>query len=62
MDLLKSIVESLSGSQQKDFRKFIQSQKKLSNRKDLELFDLLAQAISNSNPGTILYNKSNQNA
>jgi hypothetical protein len=43
MDDLKQIISTFSTDEQKEFTFFIQRQKKIKNRKDLELFKLLAQ-------------------
>ncbi|SFF31521.1 hypothetical protein [Thermoflexibacter ruber] len=43
MDDLKQIISTFSTDEQKEFASFIQRQKKIKNRKDLELFRLLAQ-------------------
>jgi hypothetical protein len=43
MDDLKQIIQSLSTNEQKEFASFAQRQKKLKNRKDLDLFQLLCQ-------------------
>ncbi len=43
MDDLKQIISTFSTNEQKEFASFIQRQKKIKNRKDLELFNLLAQ-------------------
>jgi hypothetical protein len=42
MDDLKQIINTFSTDEQKEFASFIQRQKKLKNRKDLELFKLLS--------------------
>lgn len=43
MDDLKQIISTFSTDEQKEFASFVQRQKKIKNRKDLELFRLLAQ-------------------
>lgn len=60
MDTLKSIVKTMKPQEKKDFRKFIHSQKKLDNRKDLELFDLISGENGNDNLEMALYGKSNK--
>ncbi|MFZ5553189.1 MAG: hypothetical protein ACOZCO_08750 [Bacteroidota bacterium] len=42
MDNIKEIISTLSNADRNEFRKFLARQKKFSNRKDLELFDLLS--------------------
>ena len=60
MDTLRSIVKTMKLQEQKDFRKFIHSQKKLDKRKDLELFDLLLDDIHEQDLEVKLYGKSNK--
>jgi len=60
MDVLKSIVKAMKIQDQKDFRKFIQSQKKLEKRKDLELFDLISKDPDDHELEQKLYGKFNK--
>ena len=60
MDTLKSIVKTMKSQEKKDFRTFIQSQKKLEKRKDLLLFDLCANEEDNRNLELTLYGKPNK--
>ncbi len=46
MDDLKQIISTLSADEQKEFATFAQRQKKLKNRKDLDLFRILCQKQS----------------
>lgn len=50
----------MNAQEVKDFRKFIHSQKKLDKRKDLELFDLVANDRENHNFELALYGKPNK--
>src|SRR5210317_1764991 len=60
MDTLKLIVKTMKSQEKKDFRNFIHSQKKLENRKDLELFDLISNENDEQNLELALYGKSNK--
>jgi len=42
MDNLRAIIRTLSPNQQKDFRQFLQRNKQMKKRKDMELFELLS--------------------
>lgn len=53
MDELKQIISTFSTDEQKEFASFIQRQKKIKNRKDLELFRLLTQK-QNYKPAQLL--------
>ncbi len=53
MDDLKQIISTFSTDEQKEFISFIQRQKKIKNRKDLELFNLLAEK-QNYKPAQLL--------
>jgi hypothetical protein len=62
MDTLRLIVKSMKTIERKDFRQFIQNQRKLSKRIDLKLFDLLTNHSADKDMENSLYGKPNKAA